>query len=126
MLDAFGNNDKLAFVKPNIAIPFGRSPQFDEQLAFHHEKQLVFIFVMMPDKLAFELDELDVGVVQLADDFGASIIREDAELLGDVDFFHTSASHADILAAFPCHIPAARRISQSAAAREFSSFPNER
>jgi hypothetical protein len=43
---------------------------------------------MMPDELAFELDQLDVSVVDFADDLRAPHIRESIEALFDVDLSH--------------------------------------
>src|SRR5260370_1175569 len=41
--------------------------KLDHQAAAHNEKQFVLVRMMMPDKLAPELGQLDVRVVELAD-----------------------------------------------------------
>ena len=53
MLHAFGNDDKFAFADRQLAVA-----EFDDQRAFDNEKQLIFVLVMMPDELAFELASL--------------------------------------------------------------------
>ena len=45
------------------------------KLTLHHEEQLIFIIVMMPDKLALQLHDLYVRVVDLRPRFSASSIR---------------------------------------------------
>src|SRR6266436_4945035 len=44
----------------------------------------------MPDKLALKLSQLDVGVIELADNFGAPEIVEESELLAQIYFLHES------------------------------------
>jgi hypothetical protein len=48
--------------------------------------------VVVPDELALELDDLDVGVVQLGDDLGAPGLVEERELLGDLDLLEHCVS----------------------------------
>jgi len=69
VFDPFGNNDKLAFLQVNITIP-----QFDQQVSFHNEEQLVLVLVLMPDKLALEFGQLDVGVIELACNLRAPVL----------------------------------------------------
>ncbi len=42
----------------------------------------------MPDKLAFQLHELDVGVVDLSRDLRTPVIIEKSELAGEIDLFY--------------------------------------
>ena len=44
------------------------------------QEELVLVVVVVPDELAFELDDLDVGVVQLGDDLRAPVLVELPEL----------------------------------------------
>ena len=48
-----------------------------QQLAFHDEEQFVFGLVAMPDELAFELDQLEVRVVDLARDARMPIVLKE-------------------------------------------------
>jgi hypothetical protein len=42
----------------------------------------------VPDKFTLDFDQLDVSVIQFADDFRAPVLVEFAELLGKIDRFH--------------------------------------
>jgi hypothetical protein len=57
----------------------------DGEPAAQDEEQLVLALVVVPDELAFELRELDVLTVELADDPGTPTLRELPELLREVD-----------------------------------------
>ena len=83
MFDATGNDQQLAFFQPDLPVP-----EIHPESSLHHQEQLVLIFVMMPDKLALELDEFDLLTVQLADDFGTPVVVKLGELLLDIYFFH--------------------------------------
>ena len=41
---------------------------------------------MVPDELALQLDQLDVEVVEFADDFRTVVVGEERELLSEIDF----------------------------------------
>jgi hypothetical protein len=43
---------------------------------------------MMPNELAFEFCQLDVGVVQLSGDLRTPVVAEQIELLRDIHLFH--------------------------------------
>src|SRR5580692_6574179 len=45
---------------------------------------------MMPDELAFEFRQLDVGVVQLGCDFRTPVVAEQTEFLAHIDRFHVA------------------------------------
>jgi len=65
VLDAFRDNEELAFFQLYVALP-----KSDDEVSFHYQEQLVLILMRMPDELSFELNELDIGVVYFADNFG--------------------------------------------------------
>lgn len=52
------------------------------------EEEFVFVVVVMPDEFALEFRELDVGIVEFADDLGTPRIREGCEFLGERDLLH--------------------------------------
>ena len=56
------------------------------QRAFDDIEQLVLSIVMVPDELALQLDQLDVGVVDLAYDLWAVVIGEQRQFLREIDF----------------------------------------
>ena len=49
--------------------------------------------MMMPDKCAFELCDLDVRIVELSKDFRAPVIVELIKFLGEIDPFHRTLLH---------------------------------
>ncbi len=69
MLHAAWDDRELALVQPQVAVA-----QLDEQSPLDDEEQLILVFVPMPDELAFELDQLDIRVVQLARDLGTPVV----------------------------------------------------
>src|SRR5207253_1089698 len=73
---------KLAFADAHIA-----GAQAHGDSAFDHQEQLVFVLMMMPHELALELDQLDVGIVQLAGDFWLPVFVEAGKLFGEINFF---------------------------------------
>jgi hypothetical protein len=75
-----GDNGKLPFRDPQVAVA-----QLDQQPAFNHQEELVFILVQVPDKLAFDLDELQVRVVDFAGDSRLPVVLNQAEFLSKVD-----------------------------------------
>src|SRR5262249_20668483 len=83
MLDTMRDDQELALFQPDVAVV-----QLHQQTALHDQEELIFSLVMMPDELAFELDQLDRGIVQLASDFGAPILIEHAKLLRQIHLLH--------------------------------------
>lgn len=81
MLDAPRNDNKLTCLDSNVAIP-----KLNQQGAFHDKEQLVFGFVMVPNELAFELDQLHKGIIYFADDFWAPVVLEGVELFDHAHF----------------------------------------
>jgi hypothetical protein len=79
VFDSTGNDNEFSGADSNIAVA-----QPYEQLTLRHEEQLVLIFVMMPNELAFELCQLDVGVVQLGGDLWSPVVAEQIEFLLDI------------------------------------------
>src|ERR1700704_2175702 len=71
MLHAMGNDDELAFANYGFMIA-----KLHAQHAFDHEEQFVFKIMMVPDELAFDLDDLHHAVV---DDAYLALIPEIGE-----------------------------------------------
>src|SRR5207302_6569815 len=83
MFEAPGHDDEFALLDPHLAVA-----ELEQQPAFPHETPLVFAVVVVPHELAFDLDDLDVGVVELADDLRASMLVELPEFLREVHATH--------------------------------------
>ena len=83
------NDEELALVEFDDPIT-----KMYRQVAVEDQEELVLLLVMVPDELAFELGELDVLAVELADDTGAPAIRELLEFLGEVHLVVLAAAHA--------------------------------
>ncbi len=64
------------------------------QVAVEDQEELGLLLVMVPDELAFELGELDVLAVELANDTGAPMFSELLEFLGEVNLVVLAATHA--------------------------------
>src|SRR5205807_6866562 len=83
VLDAGGYDQELTFLEPDI--PF---PELHPESAFDHEKQLVFLLMVMPDERALKLYELDMLAVQLTDDPGTPMFTKVGELVRKVYLVH--------------------------------------
>src|SRR5208283_3878785 len=59
MLDSAGHDDEFTFFDPLMAFAKLGVAVLHAEAAFHHQEQLVFVLVMMKDKSALELIELD-------------------------------------------------------------------
>lgn len=76
VFDAFRNDDKLPFADELFIVA-----KFHPEGAFNDKEQLVFVVVVMPDKFAFEFDELDVRVIQLRNDFWIPVLLKQSEFV---------------------------------------------
>src|SRR3974390_2448829 len=85
VLDASGNDQEFAFANQYIAVAEAHT-----QHAFDDQKQFVLVIVTMPDKLALDLDRLDVAIVEFADDAGMPMILEFREFLGEIYGVHVA------------------------------------
>src|SRR6266481_5577429 len=87
MLDASRNNQEFSFFEPEISVA-----EFHAKPPLHHQEKLVLMVVVMPDKGPAKLDELDLLIVQLADDLWAPLLLEQIELVPKINFFHVDMS----------------------------------
>src|SRR6516165_1148711 len=83
MFHAAWHDEELAFFKPDVLVA-----QLHAEAALYNKKHLVLVFVMVPNKLAFELVELDALAVQFGCDVGFPEFGDLRELISDIDFFH--------------------------------------
>src|ERR1039458_8399897 len=67
---------------------------FHAEAAFHHQKHLVFMLVMMEDELALKLTELHHLAVQFGGDVRLPVFRDLGEFVGDIDFIHAAFSES--------------------------------
>src|SRR3712207_6106156 len=89
VLDAARDDEELARAKVDVAIT-----QLDRQATCQHEEEVVRLVVLVPDELAFYLDELHLVVVQASDDLRAPAVVERRQLVGEVDRLGRSAAHS--------------------------------
>ena len=61
--NAFANDEEVAFPEIDASVF-----QLDPQGALHDKEELVFIFVRVPRKTAFQFGNLDEGIIDLPDD----------------------------------------------------------
>ena len=83
VFDASRHDYELTWFETHIM-----ATKLDHQAAAHHEKQFVFVRVLMPDKLALELSELDIRVVEFADNLRTPEVVEESELLAQIHLVH--------------------------------------
>jgi hypothetical protein len=77
------DDEHLPFLDGHIAIP-----EVNGHFPVQYDEHLIGVFVVMPNKLPLELDQLEVIVVHLGDDLRGPVLRELRELLGEVDCGH--------------------------------------
>jgi hypothetical protein len=83
MFDSFGYNQELIF-----AHKFNPIPKVHLKLSFHYEKQFIFMYVQMPDKLAFYFHQFHLLPIEFADNFWRPMLGKQSKFGGKVDFFH--------------------------------------
>src|SRR6516162_8620873 len=83
MLDAVGNDDKLALADDRFM-----GAELHAQRAFHHQKELVFVIVMMPDERAFQFYRFYREIVDFAEDVGIEVILEFREFIRQIHRMH--------------------------------------
>src|SRR5207245_6311543 len=83
VLDASRYHDEFALLQPHLPVT-----ELDAEAPFDHQEQLVFVLMMMPDELPFQLVELYQLAVELGGDVGLPILPDTGEFLGDVYLFH--------------------------------------
>src|SRR6266568_1333799 len=81
MLDAMRDDCELPRAEDELFVF-----QLQAQPTLHHQKQLIFPVVMMPDELALKLRELHETVVHFAHDLRAPLVLKAAEHVGQIDF----------------------------------------
>src|SRR2546421_9009613 len=64
MFHATRNDHKFSCIQVDVFLT-----QLHDQVSAYHQKQLIFLLVMVPDKFTFELDELDMSIVYLTNNF---------------------------------------------------------
>ena len=78
---AAGHDHKFARFNVNVS-----SPQSHTHRPGNHQKKLVFLFMMMPIKLAFKFGQLNLRVVNVASNLGRPMIGKTRECFGEVHF----------------------------------------
>ena len=86
MFHSARHNDKFTFVDEGFAVP-----EFHAQSALDDQEKLVFVFMMMPDEFALELDGFDVAVVDFADDARVPAIGKKGEFFSQIDRLHDAS-----------------------------------
>src|SRR5262245_42553855 len=76
VLDASGNNEHFSRRDIDVAIA-----EVDAERSIQDDEGLVRIFVVVPDEVALQLDDLELIVVHLGDDLRLPLLVEQPELL---------------------------------------------
>ena len=71
MFDTARHDEKFAGIQLHDSIA-----ELDPHLSAPDKKKLIFVFVLMPDELTFELHQLHFLAVELADDLWAPMLGE--------------------------------------------------
>src|ERR1019366_1541603 len=80
MLHAFGDDKHLprCYVYRAVA-------KIDPQIALEHNESLSGVLVVVPDKVALQLDYLELIIIHLCDDFRTPLLRKESQLLLEID-----------------------------------------
>src|SRR6267143_7197198 len=82
VLDAFGHDEHLARADHDATVS-----KTNFHFTLEHQKYLVGVLVVVPHKLPFQLDELELVVVHLGHHARRPMLREYRELLREIDDF---------------------------------------
>src|SRR5260370_8082930 len=74
VLDAVRIQNEFAFVHHTLTIA-----EFHAERAFHDEKKVVFVIVMMPQKFSFALHALDQALTPFTDAAGLAVLANHAQ-----------------------------------------------
>ena len=80
MLDAARDDEELSLAELNVPVA-----QPDRQPPLEDKKEIVGVGVRVPDELAFDLPDLDLVVVVVADDPRLEVLVDGRELLREID-----------------------------------------
>lgn len=87
-----GHGSVLHSMRDNRQLPLPEreffGPELQSHLALHDKEEFVLPLMRVPHKGSFDLYELDVDIIHLADDLGLPMITEARELLRQVYGFH--------------------------------------
>src|SRR5437763_6281313 len=83
MFDATRDHQEFALFQPDVSVA-----KLHAKAPFDHQEQLVFVFMMMPDELSFQLVELYQLAIQFAGNIRLPILRNLCKLLIEIDLFH--------------------------------------
>jgi hypothetical protein len=72
MLHAARHDKKLSGFDLNIS-----GAELHSELSLDHQEELVFVLMMVPDEFTLELGELYIVLIELADDLGGKMVREE-------------------------------------------------
>ncbi|EHP43050.1 hypothetical protein OR16_10783 [Cupriavidus basilensis OR16] len=61
--------------------------KIDAQRALQHDERLIGLDMVVPEKIAFDLDQLELVVVHFGDDFRRPVLMDQAELVREVQAF---------------------------------------
>src|SRR3989442_1112371 len=64
MFHATWNDHKFSCIQVDVSLS-----QLHDQMSAYHQKQFIFLLVMVPDKFTLELDKLDMSIVYLTNNF---------------------------------------------------------
>ena len=60
-------------------------------MPFDDQEELIFVFMMVPNKFPFELGHLHMEIVDLPHQLGAPEVAECSKLLGQYNLLHASS-----------------------------------
>ena len=93
VLDAPRHDEDVALAELDVSVT-----KLDRQPPVEDEKEIVGVGVRVPDELAFDLPDLDLVVVVVADDARLEVLVDGRELLREIDGLVQRYSAASIWA----------------------------
>src|SRR5437764_7094259 len=90
------NDHKFSCIQVDVSLS-----QLYDQVSAYHQKQFIFLLVVVPDKFTFELDELDMSIVYLTHNFRTPGLGKLGKFFRQAYFFnHATLSFRQLFARY--------------------------
>src|SRR3989442_963308 len=96
MFHATWNDHKFSCIQVDVSLS-----QLHDQMSAYHQKQFIFLLVMVPDKFTLELDKLDMSIVYLTNNFRTPGLVKLGKFFRQAYFFnHATLSFRQLFARY--------------------------
>ena len=87
VLHPLGHDEQLSRLQMNVPIP-----QLNDEVPLQHQEEIIRFVVLVPCKLALQLDHHEVMTVELAHRSGLPVLGKRRELVCEIDALHRPPS----------------------------------